>query len=69
MPWFIIGSERKTWSPFLMGAEDENATLDACGNWQYLAYVGADDTESRAIGSPFESKAKAMDNVASFVEG
>jgi hypothetical protein len=69
MAWFIIESERKTWTKFLVEAEDEDATLDACDDWQFLGYVDGDDTESRVIGGLFDSRARAMDDLASFVEG
>jgi hypothetical protein len=69
MAWFIIESERKTWTKFLVEADDEDAALGACDNWQYLGYVDGDDTESRASGGPFDSRARAMDDLASFVDG
>jgi hypothetical protein len=69
MPWFIIESERKTWTKCLVEAEDEEAALGASDRWQYLGYVDGDDSESRVVGGPFESEAKAMDDIASFVDG
>jgi len=52
-----------------VGAESEDAAFDACHRWQQLGYLDGNETESRIIGGPFESDAKALADGASFVEG
>ncbi len=69
MAWFIIQCERKTWTKYLVEAEDEEAALEASDNLQYLGYVDGEDTESTVVGDPFNSKAAALVDVASYIEG
>ncbi len=69
MAWLIIQSERKTWTKYLVEAEDEEAALYASDDWQYLGYLDGEDTESNVVGGPFESKAQALADIVSYVEG
>jgi hypothetical protein len=69
MAWFVIQCERKTWTKYLVEAEDEEVALNASDNWQYLGYLDGEDTECNVVGSPFESKAKALADIVSYVEG
>lgn len=69
MAWFIVQCERKTWTKFLVDAEDKNAAMKNDINWQYLGYLDGDDTESIILGDPFKSKADALAHAVSYVEG
>jgi len=69
MAWFIIQRERKTWTKFLVEAENEEAAMENDDNWEYLGYVDGDDTDSDIVGGAFESKAKALADIVSYVEG
>ncbi len=69
MAWFIIQRERKTWTKYLVEAEDEEAAMENSDNWQYLGYMDEDDTDSAIVGGPFESEADASVDVVSNVEG
>jgi len=57
MAWFIIQSERKTWTKYLVEAEDEEAAFDS-DHWQYLGYVDGDDTEAIIVGDPMRARRK-----------
>ena len=69
MAWCIIQRERKTWTKYLVEAEDEEAAMENSDNWQYLGYMDGDDTDSAVVGGPFESEADASVDVVSYVEG
>lgn len=69
MAWFIIQSERRTWTKYLVEAEDPCAALQDSINWHYLGYVDGEDTESVVVGYPYENKSDAMADVFSYVEG
>ncbi len=69
MAWFIIQCERKTWTKYLVEAEDEEAPIEDSDDLQYLGYVDGEDTESAVIGGPFNSEAEALVDVASYIEG
>ncbi len=68
MAWFLIQSERKTWTKYLVEANDEEAAIESSDNWQYLGYVDGDDTESTMAGGPFRSKAEALADLSSYVD-
>jgi hypothetical protein len=68
MAWFIIQCERKTWTKYLIEAENKEAALEAGDDLQYLGYVDGENTESTVVG-PFDSEAEALVDVASYVEG
>ena len=69
MAWFVIQCERKTWTKYLVQAEDVGNAMEHSDNWQYLGYVDGDDTDSNIVGCPFETKAEALADVVSYVEG
>ena len=69
MAWFIIQCERKTWTKYLVEVESKDAALDASDDWQYLGYMDGEDTDSNAVGGPFENRLEAMADVASYVDG
>ncbi len=69
MPWFILQSERKTWTKFLVQAEDSNAAILASDNWEYFGYVDGEDTESEVVGGPFSSRDEALDDGVAWVDG
>lgn len=68
MAWFIIQCERKTWTKYLVEAENKDDALYDSDKWQYLGYVDGDDTDSVIFG-PFGSEADTLADVASYVEG
>lgn len=69
MAWFIIQCERKTWTKYLVEAEDQEAAMEDTDNWQYLGYVDGDDTDSDNVGGPFETQPEALADIVSYVEG
>ena len=69
MAWFIIQSERKTWTKYLVEAEDKETALENCDEWQYLGYMDGEDTESRGIGGPFANREEAFADIESYVDG
>lgn len=68
MPWFIIQCERKTWTKYLVEAEDKDSALQDSDNWQYLGYVDGEDTDSTIIGGPFEAHSEALVDIVSYIE-
>lgn len=69
MAWFIIQCERKTWTKYLVEAEDQEAAMEDSDNWQYLGYVDGDGTDSDNVGGPFETQSEALADIVSYVEG
>lgn len=69
MPWFIVESERKTWTKYIVEAADEHAALDACDDWEYFGYVDGEDSESKVVGAPFGSRDDALDDEVAYVDG
>lgn len=69
MAWFIIQRERKTWTKYLVEADNEEAAFEDSDNWEYLGYVDGDDTDSTIVGRPFENKVEALVDIVSYVEG
>jgi hypothetical protein len=67
MTWFIIQCERKTWTKYLVEANNEALALEAHDDWEYLGYVDDEDKESVVVGV-FASKAEVMRDVASYVQ-
>ena len=68
MSWFIIQCERKTWTKFIVEAENEESALESSDDWQYLGYVDGDDIKD--IGSdPFDTKATALNDIVSYTDG
>ena len=69
MAWFIIQRERKTWTKYLVEAENLKAASEDDKDWEYLGYLDGDDEMSEIVGGPFESQAKALNDVVSYVDG
>ena len=68
MPWFIVQSERKTWTKYIVEADDEESALGNADDWVYFGYVDGDDTKSNVIGGTFNSDLEAMADIVSFTE-
>lgn len=68
MPWFIVQSERKTWTRYVVQADSAEAATDDSNDWQYFGYVDGEDTESKVIGGPFESREEALDDDEAYVD-
>lgn len=69
MAWFIIARERKTWTKYLVQADNERQALEGGHREQYLGYLDGENTSSVLAGSPFESDQEALADAASYVEG
>jgi hypothetical protein len=69
MAWFIIQRERKTWTKYLVEAENAESAFEDAEDWEYLGYLDGDDELSEIVGGPFKSKSKALDDVVSYVVG
>ncbi len=69
MPWFIIQCERKTWTKYLVQAENAEAAIEACDDWEYWGHVDGEDTNSEVVGGPFESKSETLADIVSCVDG
>jgi hypothetical protein len=68
MAWFIIQCERKTWTKYLVQADNVDTALQACDDWEYLGYIDGDDTDFVVIGDPFETRTKLLSDSVSYVE-
>lgn len=68
MPWFIVQCERKTLTKYLVEAENTDAVMDVCDNWEYLGYADGDETGETIVG-PFNTKEKALDDATTYVAG
>jgi hypothetical protein len=68
MAWYIIQSERKTWTKYVVQAEDEKSAIDACDEWEYIGFIDGDDTSSIVIGGPFKKNEDLSNDILSFVE-
>jgi hypothetical protein len=69
MAWFIIQEERKTWLKYIIEADNEEDAFELVDNWKYLGYVDGDTTDSNIVGGPFITKAEALDDIVSYVDG
>jgi hypothetical protein len=69
MAWFIIQRERKTWTKYLVEAENAEAAFEDDKDWEYLGYLDGDDEMSEIVGGPCESQAQALNDVVSYVDG
>lgn len=69
MPWFIVETERKTWTKYLVEAADEEEAHDKASDaGEYLGYLDGDD-ESSIVEGPFASRDAAVEDIASVVDG
>ncbi|OGO36121.1 MAG: hypothetical protein A2W35_19310 [Chloroflexi bacterium RBG_16_57_11] len=69
MAWFIIQSERKTYTKFIVEAESEEMALSDADNWEYIGYLDGYDTSSEVVGEQFRDKKAALNDLASVVDG
>ena len=69
MAWFILQSERKTWTKFLVEAQDEAKAQCSFDDAQYLGYVDGEDLDTIVLAGPFVSGAEAFEDSRSYVEG
>lgn len=69
MAWFIIQSERKTWTKYLVEAPSKEDAIADSDKWQYLGYLDGEDTESDIAGGPFKTEPEARADLASYIDG
>ena len=69
MPWFIVQCERKTWTKYIVEADDEESIFLSSDNWEYLGYLDGDDENLSIGGEPFRTKADALSDILSYTEG
>ena len=68
MPWFIIQSERKTSTVYIIEAEDAEAATGGEKESKYLGYFDGETTGVQVIG-PFKSEDDALGSDFAFVDG
>jgi hypothetical protein len=68
MPYFIIKCERKTWTKYIVQAEDKESAQNEVDKWRYLGYVDGEDTESSVEGGAFDTEDEALSDIVSYVE-
>jgi hypothetical protein len=68
MPWFIIQTERKTWTKYIVEAANEEEAHDLHDKWDYIGYLDGDDTDSEVFGG-FPTKEAAFKDDLSYVDG
>ena len=70
MAWFIIQTERKTWTKYLVEADDaEEACWERVDDWRYLGYVDGEDYETKVVAGPFHSDLAALADEETYVDG
>lgn len=69
MPFFIIESERTTWTKYLVEAEDEYDAITASDNWQYLGYIDGEETSSHVAQGPFDNEDELGSDINAYVYG
>jgi hypothetical protein len=68
MPWFVIQTERKTWTKYVVEAANEEEATYSDDNWHYIGYLDGDDTDSEVVGE-FPTKKAAFADAVSYVDG
>jgi len=68
MAWFIIETERKTWTKYLVEAANEREAYYKADAGEYLGYRDGEDEQARTHG-PFASRNAALDSDAASVDG
>ena len=68
MPWFILETERKTWTKYLVEATDEREAYYKSDAGEYLGYRDGEDEKVHTYG-PFQSRSAALEDIASSVDG
>ena len=69
MAWYIIANERKTWTKYLVKAEDEKEAIEGDRSEKQLGYLNGQNRDVALIEGPFESPEDALADKASYVEG
>jgi hypothetical protein len=68
MPWFIVQSERKTLTIYLVEAEDSEAAAQNVDKGEYLGYFDDETTGVNVVG-PFETEEDALNDDSAYVDG
>jgi len=68
MPWFIIQSERKTSTVYIVEADDAATAVSGENEADYLGYFDSETTGMQVIG-PFKSQDDALESDFAFVDG
>ena len=68
MPWFIVQSERKTLTIYLVEAEDSEAAAQNVEDGDYLGYFDDETTDVNVVG-PFETEEDALNDDSAYVDG
>lgn len=69
MKWFVVTCERRTWTKYIVAAENREAALTAFDTWEYIGYVDGDNHSSFVSSKAKESREDALHDVAAFTEG
>ncbi len=69
MPWFIVQCERKTWTKYIVEAEDQDAALEDTDDWEYFGYLDGEDTDHSLVAGPFYAQSAAFADASSYVDG
>jgi hypothetical protein len=68
MPWYIVETERRTVTKYLVEATDEAGAHEIADAGEYVGYCDGPDEAIRAYG-PFASRDAALDDAVSNVDG
>jgi hypothetical protein len=68
MPWFIVQTERKTLTIYLVEAETPEVAAENVDDRDYIGYFDGQSTDMKVIG-PFETKDDALDDTSAYVSG
>lgn len=68
MPWFIVQTERKTLTIYLVEAKTPDVAAENVDGSDYVGYFDDQTTDMNVIG-PFETKDDALDDTSAYVSG
>lgn len=68
MPWFIVQTERKTLSIYLVQAENSEVAAENVVDGDYVGYFDDETTGVNVIG-PFETDEDALHDDSAYVDG
>lgn len=68
LQWFIIETERKTWTKYLVTAANVADAKERSDTGEYLGYRDGEDESCRVYG-PFVHRDAALENNAGYVDG
>jgi hypothetical protein len=68
MPWFIVQTERKTLTIYLVEAKDSEAATQNVDDSDYLGYFDDETTDVNVVG-PFETEEDALNDDSAYVNG